>query len=55
MSKIGTVLLTVAGRVIGFFVGGFVVLFLFVAVVSGVAGPLSSADMTTWEQRLGQP
>ena len=35
------------GGVIGFFVGGFVVFMLFVIIVIAVAGPLSSAEMTT--------
>ena len=34
------------GGVIGFFVGGFVVFMLFVIIVTAVAGPLSSAEMT---------
>jgi hypothetical protein len=35
------------GGVIGFFVGGFVVFGLFVIIVSAVAGPFSSGEMTT--------
>lgn len=37
----------VIGGTIGFLFGGLVVFFLFAAIVSVLAGPFSSADMTT--------